>query len=248
MDGLNKALFCVSQAAIAPLNTVSLNSGEYLFVFKISGELRISSRNLSKVLGSGGAAIFSLDREYHFEDTGNTAFFVVGGNFITSLVEMYGIFTDNTVAYSGSAEDFFAICRSKNEREQAYLLHCIFRKIYMASLEKTQAKTDTAQLIKEYIDAHASERLTLDEVAEIFFLSKSQIFRIFKNRFGISPMHYYICKKVEKARDMLINTDLRISDIAESLAFSDAKHLSKAFFNVYGVLPKNFRKEHKHNK
>jgi AraC-like DNA-binding protein len=55
-------------------------------------------------------------------------------------------------------------------------------------------------------------------------------------------------KKVEKAREMLLNTDLRISDIAESLAFSDAKHLSKAFFSVYGVLPKNFRKENKHNK
>lgn len=248
MDGLNKAFFYVCQAGISPLNTALLGGGKYLFVFKISGELKVSSRNLSKVLDGGRAAIFSLDREYSFEDTGNTAFFVAGGALTASLMEAYGIFAGNTVALPDSAEDFFAICKSKDEREQAYLLHCILRRIYLATQEHSQEKTDTAQLIKEFIKAHATERLTLDEVAEVFFLSKSQIFRIFKSRFGISPMRYYIEKKVEKARQMLIDTDLRISDIAEALAFSDAKHLSKAFFNIYGILPKNFRKEHKHNK
>ena len=247
MDKLDEGFFEVKQAAVSPLNALDAEGG-YLFVFKVSGELEVSSRDVTRVLNAGQAAIFSLDREYSFTDTGNTSYFAVSGRMTAYFMDMYGIFVPLTIQLSEAAEDFFAICRSTDAREQIYILHGLLRK-FSASLEaQTRQKTDTARLIRDYIDANAGCKLTLDVISDVFFLSKSQIFRVFKKRYGIPPMQYYIQKKAEKAMQMLRCTDMRVSDIADALGFSDAKHLSSAFFAHYGVLPRNFRKATKAKK
>ncbi len=245
MYTVDKELFAVDTAGINPLEEIPAGNG-YLFVFKVSGEMKTAYGSYERTLASGKAAVFELGNARFVSDTGSTAYFTVHGSLCDSLMRLYGIgdgFTVNTPEASGS---FFAMCRAFGEgnvAEQTFIFHSILKALLAAN--HTPSKKDTPLLIKEYLDAHAREKVTLDEVAEVFFLSKSQIFRLFKARYGISPMQYYTDKKVEAAREMLISTDMRISDIAEMLAFSDAKHLAKAFKNATGMLPRSFRKEHK---
>lgn len=245
MNTVNEALFCIDNALIAPLEATLAKESGILFVFKVSGELKISILDTQKELDKGSVGVFLVDKHYKVSDSGNTAYFTVSGRLCEALMELYGIYSGVCVRLDDGAEDFFKICQSKEASEQAYYFHRILKKIARTLAMESVKKTDTARLIKEYIDAHAGQKLTLDTVAEVFFLSKSQIFRIFKGRYGIPPMQYYIQKKVEAARDLLINTEMRISDIADALAFSDSKHLSKAFLGIYGVLPKDCRKEHR---
>ena len=247
METVDRSFFFVSRAAIKPLENLPSENG-FLFIFKVSGEMKVSGVGLERYISEGRAAAFSAERLKSIADEGATVYFVVGGRFFEELCSLYSLTDGTVVCAPDCSEDFFAICRSFEKgdlAEQSYLIHKILYKMSQAFLDVPSAKADTPRLIKEYIDCHSKEKLTLDEISQVFFLSKSQIFRIFKSKYGVSPMQYYIEKKLDHAKQMLVSTDMRVSDIADALGFSDAKHLSKTFLKLNGILPKNYRKQHK---
>ena len=81
----------------------------------------------------------------------------------------------------------------------------------------------------------------LDDIANKFFFSKSYIISCFKNEFGISPKQYIIQKKIETAKNMLLETDMSIKAIAEMLHFADSHHFSNTFKKQTGLAPVEFR-------
>jgi AraC-like DNA-binding protein len=92
------------------------------------------------------------------------------------------------------------------------------------------------------MDTHIEEKITLDTLSKIFFISKTQIFRLFKEEYGLAPMQYFMKEKIELAKKRLLNTALKISEIADALSFSDAKHFAKTFYKYTGMLPSTYRK------
>ena len=74
-------------------------------------------------------------------------------------------------------------------------------------------------------------------------MSKTQIHRLFKEEYGVSPIRYLIDRKIEISKKLLENEGLKISEIAEALSFSDARHFSKTFFRREGLLPSEYRKQ-----
>ena len=99
--------------------------------------------------------------------------------------------------------------------------------------------------IREYIDTHTDKKITLDELSGMFFISKTQIFRLFTREYGIPPMRYMLKKKIEVSKGWLTDTDMRISEIAEAFCFTDAKHYTKTFRAFTGMLPREYRQAKK---
>lgn len=93
----------------------------------------------------------------------------------------------------------------------------------------------------EYIDAHLADDLTLAGVAAAAHISESHFARSFKQATGIAPHKYITVRRVERAKQLLAETDLPIVEVAFSLGFSSHSHLTAVFHRLTGVTPKTFR-------
>ena len=94
---------------------------------------------------------------------------------------------------------------------------------------------------KDVIEANLFNNYTLDELAALTNLSLSSFKRQFVKHYKESPAKHIKKRKLEHAAKLLKNTDLRISDIAFDVGFSDLAHFSKSFHKVFHKSPSEYR-------
>jgi transcriptional regulator of acetoin/glycerol metabolism len=95
--------------------------------------------------------------------------------------------------------------------------------------------------LREYVDANLSERIDLEALAGIAGLSVFHFAREFKQSTGVTPHHYLVHKRVERAQNMLARTDFSLSEIALAAGFADQSHLTRHFRRMLGTTPREFR-------
>lgn len=98
-------------------------------------------------------------------------------------------------------------------------------------------------LMKEYMDNHVAENITLKELGDMVYLSESQIIRIFKKDLGTTPYEYILSLKMEQAKLMLRSTGLMVKEIAFQLGFCDEHYFTYLFKQRTGKTPTAYRKE-----
>ena len=85
--------------------------------------------------------------------------------------------------------------------------------------------------------------MPLQEIAENLHMSVSSLSHLFKKETGVSPIHYLMERRLEKALMLLADRQLSINDVALKTGFADRYHFSKAFKTQYGKPPAQVRKE-----
>lgn len=95
---------------------------------------------------------------------------------------------------------------------------------------------------RDYIDANYNKNITLGDVADYIFLSESYFAHSFKHEFDISPKSYLLKVRVEAAKELLENTDMKIGDVALSVGFSGQQRFNDMFKKLEGVTPLKYRK------
>ncbi|MBQ2696233.1 MAG: helix-turn-helix domain-containing protein [Clostridia bacterium] len=101
---------------------------------------------------------------------------------------------------------------------------------------------------KEYIDQNYAKELTLSQVAKYIYLSDSYFAHSFKDKFGISPKSYILKIRIEEAKELLENTDMKIADVARSVGFSSQQRFNDIFRKYTSVTPLRFRQTKKQEK
>lgn len=96
-------------------------------------------------------------------------------------------------------------------------------------------------IAKEYIDNNYAKDLTLSQVAKYIYLSDSYFAHSFKDKFGISPKSYILKVRIEEAKELLENTDLKISDVALSVGFSSQQRFNDIFRKYTELTPLRYR-------
>lgn len=96
--------------------------------------------------------------------------------------------------------------------------------------------------VRKYICQKARTSLSLDELSQNFNLSKYYLTRIFKNYYGISPIHYHQKLRMEHIREAILYTNQNLGDIAESFGYESASVFSRAFRASEGISPSFLRK------
>jgi AraC-like DNA-binding protein len=94
----------------------------------------------------------------------------------------------------------------------------------------------------DYIDGHYSEQMTVSDIADYLGISRSHLFRSFEAVLGKSTKEYVIEYRVDKACEMLRDSDMSINTIANSLGFDNTHCFSSMFHKRQGVSPREFRK------
>ncbi|WP_110988938.1 helix-turn-helix domain-containing protein [Acaryochloris thomasi] len=97
------------------------------------------------------------------------------------------------------------------------------------------------QQVLDYVDAHIDSEIRLADLAQLLDMSQFHFSRLFKQSVGRSPHQYLIQQRVERAKQLLKQSDRRIVDIALDCGFNSHSHLSKQFRQLTGVTPQAFR-------
>jgi two-component system response regulator YesN len=97
--------------------------------------------------------------------------------------------------------------------------------------------------IAEYIQDHYQEDITLQRIAERYFLSREYISRKFKQEMNENISDFIGRIRIEKAKLLLLNPQLRMVQISEMVGYQDEKYFSKVFKKLVGISPNQYRKE-----
>lgn len=98
--------------------------------------------------------------------------------------------------------------------------------------------------IKHYIDEHLNGDLRLEVVAREFFLSRSYLSTLFKERTGSTFSSYVECQRMARAQTLLRWRDSKVADVAAKVGYSDQAHFSRVFKRCVGVNPKTYQKRY----
>ena len=82
----------------------------------------------------------------------------------------------------------------------------------------------------------------MEDICSEIYYSKTYIFKQFKKNTGYSIMEYYNKLKIEKAKQLLLETEMSIREISEKLSFDTPNYFSKTFKRLCGVTPSAYKK------
>jgi AraC-like DNA-binding protein len=94
---------------------------------------------------------------------------------------------------------------------------------------------------KEYIQQHEADELSLGEVAKAVNTSSFYFCKLFKKVTGLNFTHYVSRVRVEKAKNLLLNPNLRVSEIAFEVGFQSLTHFNRVFKKIIGQSPTEYR-------
>lgn len=135
-----------------------------------------------------------------------------------------------------------AASQAVNTKNNGYL-H-ILLSIYMEQFPgKTEGISKKLQQITDYISERFTDPdLTVNEISDKFWTSRSQLYRDFNKGFGMSPNRYIMQFRVLKAVQMFRQGERSICRIAQATGFNDQFYFSRVFKKITGKTPAHFRK------
>lgn len=95
--------------------------------------------------------------------------------------------------------------------------------------------------VKEYIDSHYAEKITLDKLSEEFLINKYYLERIFKEQFGTSIISYLLNIRVTHAKRLLRFTDKSVEQVGLECGIYPLYYFSRMFKQTEGISPTEYR-------
>ena len=107
---------------------------------------------------------------------------------------------------------------------------------------KSPKLKELIQAAVNFINNNYERDISLTDISKYVFLSTSYFTRAFKEEMGVSPINYLLTVRVERAKELLRETDAKISDIALSVGFSNQQRFNDIFKKYTKKTPLQYRK------
>jgi len=98
-----------------------------------------------------------------------------------------------------------------------------------------------AERAASMLNARFREGVQMPELAESLGVSEGHFFRVFKARYGQTPVEYLMAIRMEEAAQLLVNTEAPVSEIAELCGYKDQFYFSRVFSKRFGRSPSAYR-------
>ncbi|SIS95775.1 AraC family transcriptional regulator [Chryseobacterium gambrini] len=92
----------------------------------------------------------------------------------------------------------------------------------------------------DYIKKNLHQKLSIDSIAKMAYVSKSNFFKMFKDELGTSPNEFILQERINRAKELLANQN-SIKETAYQTGFSDANYFTRVFKQLVGVTPKSYQ-------
>jgi len=97
-----------------------------------------------------------------------------------------------------------------------------------------------------YIHENYARDFPVEVLAKTVYVSPSYLFRVFRKKMGVTPMHYRNLVRVDKAKLLLLDQTIKMEEVAERVGFEDVKYFARVFKKETGSAPSEFRKHNRH--
>ena len=145
--------------------------------------------------------------------------------------------------------------KQKNPGYHSYLKSALLQILFIinrhsVSLEETEHFNEKHNSISEiagYINNHFDEEITLESVAEKFFISPYYFSRSFKKFTGFNFIEYLNNVRIKEAQKLLFKTDFPVSQISTIVGYKSTTHFGRVFKDITSVSPLSYRKMNRNN-
>ncbi len=103
--------------------------------------------------------------------------------------------------------------------------------------------SEKGALIKEYIEMHFAEKITLDDLSREFCVSKYYMLRSFRNQYSMTIIQYLAACRIQHAKKLLRFSDMQIEAIAHACGVDDVSYFNRMFRAYEGMTAGQFRKQ-----
>ena len=108
--------------------------------------------------------------------------------------------------------------------------------------EKALRDGERIKVMLQYIREHYAEELTLAKIAQSAAVSENECLRCFRDMIGSTPIRYVRQVRIQRAAELLLSTDRKISDIGMECGFQEMSYFAKTFRELKGCTPGAFRR------
>ena len=209
-----------------------------VFEYVLSGRGHIERNGSILTVNAGDAYILTAGTYHHYYsdkvDPWTKIWFNVSGSLVQHLLSDYGLDGVTLIPRFHNETpltrilDAFTADPVHSADKLAVLLHQYIQELADFLANKVPINP-TALAIRNYIDMHLTESLSLDHLADTVSLSRSRLIHLFQEVYHVAPYQYYLSQKCKLAQSMLSRTTLPVSAISTQLGFLDLSliHISE---------------------
>ncbi len=201
------------------------------------------------------AAVESYSMERVDQELNNIFLKMAGeGKDCSPCYELWEFLAASLQEHTNAREEVFApvrerLCRLSQNCRTIGQMKQFFRSEIEAWLmqQKQAAESESSRPIrqaKQYIDQHYAEKIILEDLADVVGLNPVYFSVLFKEKTGMNFTAYLLSVRMEKAKQMLVETNETISAIGESVGYKDSRYFSQTFARAVGVKPALYRRLH----
>lgn len=129
----------------------------------------------------------------------------------------------------------------QSQLERAVLFYKILQELSEPNYGKEKA-LDVCSDLFYYIKAHSSKDISLDLLAERYGYTKDYLIRLFKRRYGDTPMNFLVSLRMQNASNLILHTDVSVTEIAYAVGYTDYSVFYKNFLKYYKISPSEYKK------
>ena len=168
----------------------------------------------------------------------------------TLLYSTYAVIDAAIMEVKGAGEDYsgrdaynpYSLRFSSIEDHYNVLLARILE-LSSSPANKTKTKNLIVLKVIDYITENFNQNISITDIANALYVSNIYLSQIFKNKMGVSVIKYLIHYRIDRAKELLIETDDPIYVISEKVGFNEFRYFSKTFKKTVGKTPMQFRKQ-----
>ena len=116
--------------------------------------------------------------------------------------------------------------------------------LYYLPVVSYMQKCDLLYLNLSFIEQHYSEDISIEDISSFCGLNRSYFSKVFRDTMGESPQGFLLHYRMARAAQLLTESRLPISTISTMVSYPNQLHFSRAFKNVYGISPRDYRAKH----
>ncbi|AJY77699.1 hypothetical protein VN24_13085 [Paenibacillus beijingensis] len=109
-------------------------------------------------------------------------------------------------------------------------------------LNRNRVQDEQMLMAARWLQEHASKPLRIRDLAAAIYINPVQLTRRFQAAWGRTPIDYLTSLRIERAKSLLLETDMTLDDIAENCGYENGFYLSRVFTKVVKIAPSRFRK------
>ncbi|MGN1482094.1 AraC family transcriptional regulator [Porcipelethomonas sp.] len=236
------------------------NLHSYLFFIVLNGKGNIKYKNKDYIVKRGDCVFLDCHNNYYHHQSSNDLWTLKwvhfnGGNMngiYNKYVQRGGkpCFTSSKfLEYDSLLSEIYNIAVSdtpirdmKLYEKLVSLLTMILEECWTSDVYGKQQDSKDLILVKHYLDNNYKNKISLDELAEIFYINKFYLAKLFKKQFGVSIINYLMQVRITHAKRLLRFTDMSIERIGQECGINDPNYFARIFKKIEGISPGSFRK------